>query len=289
MDWNDLKAFEAIAHAGSLTEAARTSGMSIATLSRRLDHLEETLELKLVMRSSVGIELTQNGKALFISTNQAQNAVGNVCRLAAALKAGEADMPVRISATETVITTLLSPNLSDLFRDDASTSVDFIVSNENVNLSKREADLAIRLASPVQETLITKRLATITTSLYASKDYFSDNQPSVDTMKNQRFVLYDDHFGDIPEVLWAREHGFPGRASMQSSSTLAMLEAVKQGIGVGLLPDFLARKHDLKRVDFPTPPARSLWLVLHRDVRKEPKVVKVRNWITESVRVGVSN
>jgi len=284
VDWNDLKAFEAIAQAGSLTEAARRTGMSIATLSRRLEHLESKLSLRLVQRSPLGIDLTQDGRALFAATHETQNSVDAVLRLAQSLAAGEMRPPVRVSATETVITTMLAPNLHHLPQSGDAIAVDLIVSNENANLSKREADIAIRLARPAQETLLAKKIATISTSLYAAPAYVSAHEANLHSPKDQSFILYGDQFGEISEVAWARKHGLLGRAKMLSSSTLAMLEAVKCGSGIGLLPDYLAGAHDLQRVDFPAPPARSLWLVFHRTAKSDPRMQSVRRWIVESVK-----
>ena len=285
MDWNDLKAFEAVAQAGSLTEAARRSGMSIATLSRRLDNLERTLGLKLVQRGAQGAELSPDGQALIGSTSEARNSVDAVLRLACALRAGNAQSPVRVSATETVITTLLAPNAALL---NHHTAIELIVSNKNANLYKREADIAVRLARPAQETLIARRLASVSTSLYVSAAYLNSRKPQSSNLGDQTFILYSDQFGEIPEVVWARKHGLADRASIFSSSTLAILNAVVAGTGIGLLPDYLAEERNLHRIDFPAPPPRPLWLVFHKDSKSDVRMRAVRQWIVECVRAKTS-
>lgn len=288
MDWNDLKAFEAVARAGSLTLAAQRSDMSIATLSRRLERLETRLGLSLVIRTPAGMELTSHGRAVFEGVHDVNDAVDAVLRLSRSLKSGDAVLPVRISATETVITTILAPAMSALRARPCGPSIDFIVSNDNADLTRREAELAIRLAAPAQDTLVAKRLGMVATSLFASPAYMSAHKPSPSTLQAQTFILYDDQFGHIPETVWAARHGFAERAVMVSSSTLAMLEAVKGGIGIGLLPEYLANRHGLVRIDFPTPPARVLWLVFHKDVQAQPQIKAVRNWISESFRQALS-
>lgn len=287
MDWNDLKAYEAIARAGSLTEAARRSDMSIATLSRRLESLEHTIGIKLAIRSSSGIELTQDGRALYEATHLAQNAVDEAMRLGVALKSGEAELPVRVSATETVITTFLAPKLSTHFGRRKLPPVDFIVTTDNTNLAKKDADMAVRLAKPTHDTLVTRRIATVKTSLFASPAYLEANPVDRESLNNQRFIIYNDQFGEIPETMWARKHGFYEHAVMLSSSTLAMLEAVRAGVGIGLLPNYLAQKYGLVSIDYPAPPPRSLWLVFHRDTRADKRIKTVRDWIAEAIRSGV--
>ena len=288
VDWNDLKAYEAIARAGSLTGAAHHSDMSIATLSRRLDSLERNVGIKLAIRSSSGIELTQNGRALFEATHLAQNAIDEAMRLGVALKSGEADLPVRVSATETVITTFLAPKLPAPSDDHKLPPVDFIVTTDNTNLAKKDADIAIRLAKPTQDTLITRRIATVKTSLFASPSYLEANPFDRESLNGHRFIIYNDQFGDIPETIWARKQGFYERAVMFSSSTLAMLEAVVAGSGIGLLPDYLAHKHNLVSIDYSTPPPRTLWLVFHRDTQADKRIKAVRDWIAETIRSSVN-
>jgi DNA-binding transcriptional LysR family regulator len=288
MDWNDLKAFEAVARAGSLTLAAQRSDMSIATLSRRLEQLETSLGLRLVVRTPAGMELTSHGSSVFKGLHDVHDAVDAVLRLSRALKSGDADLPVRISATETVTTTILAPAINALRARPGAPSIDFIVSNENADLTRREAELAIRLAAPAQDTLVAKRLGIVATSLFASPAYMTAHNPSLSTLQAQTFILYDNQFGDIPETVWAAQHGFAERAAMVSSSTLAILEAVKTGMGIGLLPEYLARRHGLVRIDCPTPPARALWLVFHKDEQARPQIKAVRNWISESFRQALS-
>ncbi len=287
LDWNNLKAFEEVAAAGSLTEAARRSAMSIATLSRRVEQLEQTLDLQLVRRSATGIELTREGVVLLNSTQTAHAAVDEVVRLAKHLRAGHSELPVRVSATETVITTLLSPNLKQLAALAGAPKVDFRVSNEIANLSKQEADIALRLAAPKQDTLVAKRLGSISTSLYASSDYAVSRPFHLEQLAEHAFVLYNDRFGQIPEVSWAERHGLTRYAVLTSSSTLAMLEAVRSGVGLGLLPDYLAKESGLTKVAFSSPPPRPLWLVFHRDARRSKRHRAVRDWISHSVTLKI--
>ena len=287
LDWNDLKAFEIVANGGSLTEAAKRSGTSVSTLSRRIDNLEKVLGLKLIVRSPSGISLTKDGNKLHQETERAHLAIDGVLRLAQALKEGRTTSPIRISTTETVITTLLAPELPKLYDFSAAPKVDFIVSNEIADLTKREADLAIRLARPQQNTLMAKKLGLVNTSLYATKEYLKKSPVVDESIGSHKLILYDNRFGDIPEVKWADQHNLNPSAVMYSSSTLAMLAAVSAGAGIGLLPDYLASERGLARIEFPAPPPRPLWLVFHRDSKQDPEIKSVRDWISNSVKSGL--
>ena len=288
VDWNNVKAFVAVVRAGSISEAARSAGMSIATLSRRIDQLEHATSLKLLLRSSSGVTVTQEGASFYRATHDAQIAMDTVQRVARSLQAREAELPVRVSATETVITTLLAPRLAALKSLEHAPRIDLLVSYENADLSKREADMAIRLAEPVQETLVARKLGTIHSQLYASNDYFARRNPTTATLKQQEYLLLDDRYGDIPEVVWAREQGFTARALMLSSSTLALLEAAKRGQGIGLFPEYLARCHGLIRVDYPVSLVRPLWMVFHKSARNDPRIKQVRTWVASSVKAGLA-
>ncbi|MEM9317280.1 MAG: LysR family transcriptional regulator, partial [Pseudomonadota bacterium] len=215
-DWNDVKAFSEVAQAGSLTEAARRSGISIATLSRRLEQIERAMGLQLVRRSPAGAELTEDGKALLPAVQEAHDAMDTVLRLSRVLKDRETALPVRISATETVITTLLAPALKGLEVKRDRPAIDFVVSTENADLSKREAEMAIRLAAPALDTLHARRLGTVASSLYTAPKYPAVGSEDAQAFLSQDFVLYDERFGDIPEVIWARNQGIANRAVMLS-------------------------------------------------------------------------
>lgn len=257
--------------------------ISIATVARRLDALETELGLKLLDRTSQGLQLTAAGQALFDKAGQGEQVMAGIERLASALCTGAWRTSVRVSATEPVISEILAPNLPGLFTLSPDIRLDLKVESAVVSLALRDADAAIRMVQPQGESLMMKRLPSLTMGLYGSAAYLA-GRPPIDDLRSERFITYDDTYGRIPELRWIGEQRLDGQVILRTSSTRATLNAVRAGIALAILPDVMARSHgDLVPVPVSIPvPARNFWLVWHRDLGRSQALREVRSWVTES-------
>ena len=265
VEWGDLAYLLAVARTRSLSGAARQLDVSTSTVARRLTTLERALGLRLLDRRADGVRLTAHGTRV----DGVRDDGARLERAVTALREGEWSEPVRVTATEFVVSDVLAPALPQLWRRDPSAKVDLVVAANVVSLAQREADVAIRMAQPVGESLVARRLPAVPLGLHASRAYLGGRAPASLDLCRERLLLHDDTYGRIPEVAWLDEARLSRAGRVRTGSTRALLCAAAAGAGIALLPAaFAARDESL--VDIPAPPPippRTPWLVVHRDLR----------------------
>jgi DNA-binding transcriptional LysR family regulator len=290
MDWDDLRVFRAVAQAQTLTAAARHLGASVATVARRIDALEAALGFRLLDRSRAGVTLTTRGRAILARVAPAGDAMDDVARLAASLQASAWPDPIRISASEPIISEILAPALPALLRAAPDIRIDLSSTTEVVSLAAREADVAVRFAKPVGDSLIVRNLPPFDLGLFAAKSYLAGRRPASLDLRREQLLGFDASYGRIAEVAWMEESGLAGAVVVRSSSTRALINAARAGAGVALLPRLLARPiATLVEIPAPTPiPKRPAWLVTHRDLRHARPLQVVREWIVGAFRTATA-
>lgn len=279
IDWDAIRCFVAVARRGSLSEAADELGMSIPTISRRIDRLETQLALKLLQRGPRGARLTEAGHAILQVAEPGARQLSQIARRARALQEGPNLPAVRISATESVIADVLAPRLDRLRAQDPSISIDLEVSNDIANLNAGRTDVAIRMVRPAEETLIARRLPVIRLGLFASPDYLKGRDLDRLVLSDEYLVWLDRQYGEIAENTWLKAQGLEASIRLSSSSVRALLNAAVEGVGIAPLPAFAARKAGLIEVPHRAMPERQPWLVFHRDTKTNPRLQLVRDWI----------
>lgn len=279
IDWEAIRCFVAVARRGSLSEAADELGMSIPTISRRIDGLETQLALKLLQRGPRGARLTEAGHAILQVAEPGARQLSQIARRARALQEGPNLPAVRISATESVIADVLAPRLDRLRAQDPSISIDLEVSNDIANLNAGRTDVAIRMVRPAEETLIARRLPVIRLGLFASPDYLKGKDLERLVLSDEHLVWLDRQYGEIAENIWLKAQGLEASIRFSSSSVRALLNAAVAGVGIAPLPAFAARKAGLMEVQHRAMPERQPWLVFHRDTKTNPRLQLVRDWI----------
>ncbi|MFN8920571.1 MAG: LysR family transcriptional regulator [Hyphomonadaceae bacterium] len=279
IDWDAIRCFVAVARRSSLSEAADELGMSIPTISRRIDGLETQLALKLLQRGPRGARLTEAGHAILQVAEPGARQLSQIARRARALQEGPNLPAVRISATESVIADVLAPRLDRLRAQDPSISIDLEVSNDIANLNAGRTDVAIRMVRPAEETLIARRLPVIRLGLFASPDYLKGRDLDRLVLSDEHLVWLDRQYGEIAENIWLKAQGLEASIRLSSSSVRALLNAAVEGVGIAPLPAFAARKAGLIEVPHRAMPERQPWLVFHRDTKTNPRLQLVRDWI----------
>lgn len=290
MDWENFRAFSVAARHRTLTAAARTLRVSIATVARRIDGLEAELGLRLIDRTTQGLAITAAGRTLLESAGNGEHILAGVERLAAALRQGGGQTPIRVSATEPVIGEILAPRLPRLIASAPEVKLDLMVDTAVVSLALHNADLAVRLVQPEGDSLIAKRLPPLRMGLFASRSLAGGERPALD-LRDARIVGYDDGYGAIPEVRWIKDNGLDNNVVVRTSSTRAIVNAVASGVGAGILPRLLARRHS-SLVELPSPspiPPRAVWLVWHRDLRRSKPLKQVRDWVAGSFAAAAAD
>lgn len=278
-DWTDLRCLIAVAEAGSLTRAARTLNISIATMTRRLNSLEGALNLKLVVRSVVGASLTPDGVRVHAFAASGAAEFDQIERIAAALRGGHWTDPIRVSATEPMITDVLAPALPILWQRQPGLVIHMNVSNDIASLDRREADIAVRLARPAGNSLVARRLPNIEFGCFAAASYVGQRDPKKIKLRDERVLAFDDGYGDISELAWIAAAKLDARVCMRTGSTNAQIHAVQSGAGIAMLPVAFPRRWGLVPIAGPKIRARACWMVFHRDLSRIAAVREVRDWI----------
>lgn len=283
MDWNDLRYLLALREHGSLSAAARSLRVNQATVGRRLAALERDVGVPLVERSSQGMRLTPAGEQAVLAARRIEETTAALERQLAGAEPQVAG-PVRLTAPDTVASQLLAPHLVELRERHPELRLELLASARAVNLSRQEADLAVRLFRPAEPTLAVRRLGTLAFALYASPGYVRQHgRPRPDSLREHVLLGDDDSVAGTPEKEWLEEAGRGARFALRSNSRYAQLAAARAGAGVVLLPCYLAdAEQGLVRLCKPElVPAREAWLVVHQDLQRVPRVRAVIDFVGE--------
>ena len=280
MNWNNLKYFIATAEAGSMTRAGHRLGVSAATIGRHIDNLQDELEISLMRRGRDGVSLSEAGLQLAKSANTIASQLYNLERQASVLSQGTQRSPIRISTTEPIISEILSPSLPSLFSQNPHLKIELLSSTKVANLEHQEADLAIRLFKPEGDTLIAKRLPDINMACFASDAYLNDRDIEAIELAQEKLLVFSEVYGKIPEVKWVNDQSLNDSVVLWSSSSRALIEAAKNGLGIAIVAKFLGEQHGLKEVPAKKIPNRQAWLISHRETKTQADTRLVKRWIT---------
>jgi len=273
-DWALLRAFLAVAHAGSLSRAAEDLGSSQPTLSRQMTALEQQVGSVLFERTRQGLRLTEAGSALLVPAQRMQQHARE-WSLAAAGRAQTVAGTVRLTASEIVSAYLLPRLLRTLRESHPDIQIELVASNTVENLLEREADIALRMVRPTQTALITRKVAELALGFFAHKDYVTSNgAPTLATMGSHHWIGFD-RSDQLLRGFRAAGYKVPREFfGFRCDDQIVGWEAVKAGLGIGvgmkrvaqLTPDLV---QVLKDVPVPSLP---LWITAHRELRNTARI-----------------
>lgn len=274
LNWDDARIFLAIARTGTLTAAAQTLGLGIATVSRRLARLEDTMPIILFSRHQNGYQLTAEGKILLAEAESLEQAVFSF-QSAANLQYEVAGV-VRIAVAENIANHLIIPSLPALCTQYPKLRIEINTATELANMHRRDADLAIRTVQPEIGNLTIKRLGQFSFKLYASNDYIEDHPMLTDSTlevgDHHRFIGWDQQHQYLDSARYMHQIT-KGRALFISTNhLLSQVHAIKAGLGIGLIPRFMAQNTDLICVDPTVEMIQPIWLAVHSNLRQSPRV-----------------
>lgn len=275
MNWDDLRYFLALVDCGTLTGAARRLQVEHTTVARRIDALETALGLRLFDRLVRGWQLTKEGKNLVAHAREVEERWFSFERKA--LQAGDMEGVVRISAPPTLSTFVLAPHLKTLCENLTGIELELQAERQQVSLGKREADIALRMTRPQTAGLVIKPLASIGYGLYSTKTYLKKHAAA-----DWAFIAYEKN-SSTPHHQWLEKYLGQRSISLRSNDQMVMAQCAAAGMGVTVLPHYLRQSHrDLYRIEQEACPVqRKLWLVMHDDVRRSPRVRAVADQLIE--------
>lgn len=273
-DWNHARTFLAVADEGSLSAAARKLGQTQPTVSRQIAALEDALRVTLFERTGRSVLLTEAGVELI--EHARSMAVGaDLVSLAATGQSRSVEGQNRITASELMSAYILPPIITALLDVAPLLEIDVVADNDVRDLTRREADIAIRHARPEQPNLIMRRAANEVMRFYASRTYLEANgAPKADDLSGHQIISYveaERMLGYLTPVgLKLTKANF----RLGSSSQIVALELARGGSGIIILPDRVAAQFAefesvLNEVDAFAVPT---WLVAHRELRTSRRI-----------------
>ena len=247
MNWNKIKIFHAVADAGSFTHAGELLSLSQSAVSRQVAALEEDLNVLLFHRHARGLKLTAQGETLFRAAHEMSARIAMTEALLTEAKekpSGE----LTISATVGFGSTWLTPRIGEFLEHYPDINVHIVVTDRELDLSMREADVAIRMRLPVQPDLVQRKLMTFHHHVYAAPEYlqrFGTPQRPED-LDHHRLIIYGEEAPSyIANVNWLIAAGTADPASrrpvLRVNNIYGLLLAVESGVGIGAIPDYMVR------------------------------------------------
>jgi DNA-binding transcriptional LysR family regulator len=287
--WDELRFVLAVGRHGTLAAAGLALRVNATTVRRRLDELERRLGTKLFTRTPDGLRPTGAGMAAFEVATRMEDAMLAFERRT---RGGDARLEgvVRVTAGDGVMLSL-APLVSSFHRLYPGVQLELLSENRVVDLSRGEADIAVRIVKPATPSLVAQKVATIGIGLYAQEDYLA-RSPRLDAIADLRahaLVGMTPPFDSGPEAQWLARHGVD-HYSVRCNTISLVLAATATGAGVAVLPHNLAAmeptlRRVLRDVEFAP---RSVWLVVHRDARRRATIRAVLTFLVEDFNRNAS-
>lgn len=275
MEWDDLKHFLAVARSGSLTEAARALKASAATVGRHIEALETRLGTRLFDHRSTGFVLTETGRLILTRAEQAEAAV-----LAAEREVLGTDLrlsgTVRVASTEDICTMVIVPALPSFKALHPGIEIEMIGRMDLANLSRRDADVALRTVRPVKGDLLVRRVGVVDLGVYASRSYSAARGLGSGPLdfRSVDIVTWVEELATLRGGQWLARRAAESTVALRVNSTRLLFDACRAGLGVAILPCFgadldpdlvcLMAPEDVLSVD--------AWVVFHHDLSTTARV-----------------
>jgi len=288
MDWDKLRVFHAVAEAGSLTHAGETLHLSQSAVSRQIRGLEDSLGVTLFHRHARGLIPTEQGELLLEATREmTRKLVSTSARIRDSKDAVFGQL--RVTTTVGFGALWLTPRLPRFFEAYPDISVDLLMTENVLDLPMREADVAIRMREPQQADLIRRPLFDVTMRFYASETYIARHgaPQGEEDLRDRRLISFSPTARQpAPVGYWINaqlEHS--QRAALLMNNYFAMLRAAEHGIGVAVLPDYLAAGVEGLRVVAPHlhSPAFTVYFAYPEELRRSRRVEVFRDFVAAEI------
>ena len=289
LDWDHLQSFLAVARHGNLSAAARALRVTQTTMGRRVEALHSQAGVRLLQKTPAGFVLTQAGERGLASVERIEVEALSVER---AIKgederiAGE----VRITTVDSFGAKVVIPILQELSETHPELQIELSAENRSLSLSRREADIAIRLAEFEQHEVVVRHVADMAFGLYASRSYLDHRgAPNFDDgCAGHTVIALQQDLALVPEAKRLAQVATQATVALRSNSRAVQLHAARTGYGIAFLPCYLAADvEELVEVSAPGGRVvRGLWLGVHRDMRQVRRIRLVLDHLTKELKAS---
>lgn len=281
----DLETMLALTRTGTLALAGERLGLDASTVFRTLQRIEKGLGQRLFERSRMGYQASELAQELAKLAEQMEERL-EAARSLAQMKPEQVSGSVRITTTDTILHGLVTPALKPLHKQHPLLSFELHAGNELANLTRRDADIAIRATRRPPQHLIGKQVGPIRVALYAAHAS-SLRTFNADIAVSTSWIAPDDALPDHPSVVWRKKHFPKVTPAYRVNSILTAAELVSQGLGIALLPVFLANdRSDLRQLTDALDECQTeLWLLTHTESRHLRRVSTVFSHLAQTLEL----
>jgi DNA-binding transcriptional LysR family regulator len=292
MDWDKLRVFHAAAELGSFTRAAEALDMSQSAVSRQVSAVERDLNVPLFHRHARGLMLTEHGEILYHAAHDMMIKL-DVVRGQLMEARDKPSGTLRVTTTVGLGSTWLTDRMHEFVELYPDISLQLILENEELDLSMRQADVAVRLQKPSQPDLVQRRLFTVHFHIYASQDYLDRfGEPStLESLDDHRIITFGVPVPSyLRDVNWlevaGRPLGQPRQPVMRINNVMAIRNVVRNGAGIATLPDYMMEKSsDLVRIlSQAEAPSFTTYFVYPSELRNSARIGAFRDFLLEKSR-----
>lgn len=275
--WDHLRVVGVIARSGTLTGAAAELGIDHTTVARQLSSLEKELGAPLFERSRSGLVATPLGEEVIAVCEGMESEVNGLLRRMDGVSSSLTGS-IRLTATFFLASNVVAPALGEFLRLYPGLDIDLVADDRALDMSRREADIALRLSRPKAPGLVGRQVGSIAFKWYVTaKKIRRDGEPS--------WLVYQDAAGTSPLMRHMAATTKSGHVALRCNSMHALIEAVRAGAGCSLLPCIIGdRDGGLRKAGHPSNElSLPLWITYHEDLRRSPRIKVLADFLAEVI------
>ena len=281
LDWQDVRVFLALGRYRSLSAAARALQVNHATVSRRIQSLEESLGEKLVDRRPDGYVLTPAGESALEAAAEMEAAAQTLSRPSVTDDSTLRGL-VRINAPPALAQGFLLPRLAEFTARHPGLDIDLATDLRSISLDRHKADIAVRVGRPLDVDLIAKQVGSVAFGFYGTAQICS----AVERGEIPAFVSFDEESANMPESTWLSQQFPRARIALRAENQVLQAIAAQNGAGLALLPHYIGRRVPNLRLCAlgPLPSNREIWLLIRRRDRNSNAIRAVMQHVVDAFK-----
>lgn len=284
-NWNDLNIFLEVSREQTLSGAAARLGVTYSTVFRRINSLEADMKAKLFIRKAGGYHLTGIGKEMLSHVKQMRLHVDELHRLLDSSN-NELHGDIHVTAPHNLAYRFMPDYISRFFEIHPDIRINLMVSNKEYNISRLEADLAIRATNKPPMDLVGRKIFSLQWGAYASHDYIQKygRARSLDDLKQYLIINSDQELEKLPAFSWLNENVPAENIVMRCNDLMSMSAYAQAGVGIALLPDDQIKPELVRLFELPKNITSDIWSLIHPDMRQCTRLMVFRDFLIHSFR-----
>lgn len=280
LEWNDLHLVLAVCREGTLSGAARVLEVNHSTVFRRIGAIEDKLGVRLFERLPSGYEMTKAGEAMQQVAERVENEVLGLSRELIGRDLHLSGV-LRVAVPDALLHKILMPHVSRFTQRYPEIQLELVISNNYLNLTRREADVAVRVTNSPPENAVGRHICSMLTTIYGSTEYLAKQTDN--NLEHYNWLMPDEDLAHLPISQWLNRYYPKAKSALRCNTLVGLYDAAVHNLGVVSLPCFLGDADTrLKRIiEPPDALTAELWLLSHPDLRRTARVRALMDFLTD--------